>query len=206
MLENANNLIEGYKKGCDYSFTKLFNSHSKIIIAISNEYTKHRIMPFSEMYSELQFQFYRLVEEFDVSRNVSFESFVRFRLNQKALDYLKSSNGNYYKKVSSFSSESDAATFDVADDFEVEREVVNKVDREKDTRPRLIVSALLKGSDSLTTAIVNVIQESESPLSYRQIAKKVGASDHKVVKRRLDKLKRKYSALEFGDINNYLAV
>lgn len=96
-------------------------------------------------------------------------------------------------------SDEDAATFEIAADYDLEREVIKKR-----TDHRQVIDSLTRNSDAITTAIVNayLYDDDTRPTA---IGRKLGIH-HEVVKRKLSRLSRNYDATRFGDISDYLAV
>jgi RNA polymerase sigma factor (sigma-70 family) len=99
-------------------------------------------------------------------------------------------------------SEEEAATSDIADDFNLAEEVTEELSRKKKNDQRMLIEFLVSGENERTTAIVQAFLAHPKP-SATAIAKEVGL-DHKQVSRALNRLAGKFSTKQFGDYHDYL--
>jgi len=98
--------------------------------------------------------------------------------------------------------EDEAATSDIADDFNLAEEVTERLSRKKKNDQRMLIEFLVSGENERTTAIVQTYLSTElrTPTA---IGKHLGL-DHKQVTRALNRLAGKFSTKQFGDYNDYL--
>lgn len=99
-------------------------------------------------------------------------------------------------------SEEEAATSDIADDFNLEDEVTERLSRKKKNDQRMLIEFLVSGENERTTAIVQTYLIHPKPTATA-IAKELGL-DHKQVSRALNRLAGKFSTKKFGDYHEYL--
>ncbi|MGM0904217.1 MAG: hypothetical protein ACQEXB_24325 [Bacillota bacterium] len=93
---------------------------------------------------------------------------------------------------------SEAATFELADDFNLEHEITAK----KKADQRQLIDFLLEGADETTTAIVETFLQHPKPTATA-IAKEIGCHHSKVL-RALNRLAGKFETKQFGDYHDYL--
>jgi DNA-directed RNA polymerase specialized sigma24 family protein len=93
---------------------------------------------------------------------------------------------------------SEAANFEIADEFNLEEHITAK----KKADQRQLISSLLNGADETTTAIVEAFLAHPKPTATA-IAKELGYH-HSKVTRALSRLQAKFSTKQFGDYNDYL--
>jgi DNA-directed RNA polymerase specialized sigma24 family protein len=98
--------------------------------------------------------------------------------------------------------EEEAATSDIADDFNLAEEVTERITRKKKNDQRMLIEFLVSGENARTTAIVKAYLSTELK-SPTAIGKHLGL-DHKQVSRALSRLQAKYSTKQFGDYTDYL--
>jgi RNA polymerase sigma factor (sigma-70 family) len=98
--------------------------------------------------------------------------------------------------------EEEAATSEIADDFNLAEEVTERITRKKKNDQRMLIEFLVSGETERTTAIVQtyLTTELKSPTA---IGKHLGL-DHKQVSRALSRLAAKYSTKKFGDYREFL--
>lgn len=92
----------------------------------------------------------------------------------------------------------EAATFDFADDFNLEEHVLSK----RKTDQRQLIGFLVNGEDETTTAIVEAFLNHPKPTATA-IAKELGCHHSKVL-RALTRLASKFDTKQFGDYHDYL--
>ncbi|MFL6479340.1 MAG: sigma-70 family RNA polymerase sigma factor, partial [Bacillales bacterium] len=98
--------------------------------------------------------------------------------------------------------EEEAATSDIADDFNLAEEVTERLSRKKKNDQRMLIEFLVSGENARTTAIVQTFLSTELK-TPTAIGKHLGL-DHKQVSRALTRLQAKYSTKQFGDYTEYL--
>jgi RNA polymerase sigma factor (sigma-70 family) len=98
--------------------------------------------------------------------------------------------------------EEEAATSDIADDFNLAEEVTERITRKKKNDQRMLIEFLVSGENARTTAIVQTYLSTELK-SPTAIGKHLGL-DHKQVSRALSRLAAKYSTKKFGDYREFL--
>lgn len=94
--------------------------------------------------------------------------------------------------------DSEAATFEIADDFNLAEEVTET----KEADQRQLIDFLTKDSDATTTAIVEAYR-TQPKSSALAIAKSLGMH-HYTVTRKLEKLAGKFDSQTFGNYTDYL--
>jgi DNA-directed RNA polymerase specialized sigma24 family protein len=98
--------------------------------------------------------------------------------------------------------EEEAATSDIADDFNLAEEVTEGLSRKKKNDQRMLIEFLVSGENQRTTAIVQTYLSTELK-TPTAIGKHLGL-DHKQVSRALNRLAGKFSTKQFGDYHDYL--
>lgn len=98
--------------------------------------------------------------------------------------------------------EEEAATSDIADDFNLAEEVTERITRKKKNDQRMLIEFLVSGETERTTAIVQTFLTTELK-TPTAIGKHLGL-DHKQVSRALNRLAGKFSTKQFGDYHDYL--
>ncbi|MFZ7945709.1 hypothetical protein [Neobacillus sp. 19] len=93
---------------------------------------------------------------------------------------------------------SEAATFEIADEFILEEQITAK----KKADQRQLIDSLLNGADATTTAIVEAFLAHPKPTATA-IAKELGFH-HSKVTRALNRLAGKFSTKQFGNYEDYL--
>jgi DNA-directed RNA polymerase specialized sigma subunit len=207
---NLVELIEKYQSGDDLAFSDLFIVMEPIIKNITYEFTSFRALPFDELFSHLSLYFWKETQIFETNRNSDFKSYITFKLKRRALDFLRGKEGTFYKRIlplniNEDSSEEDAATFEIADTFNLEEALINSEEVKTDVDKRQLIDELVeKRKDSLTTAIVREYLSPEQ-LTPTAIGNKLGVH-HEVVKRRIKSLSKNFDEKQFGNLDSYLAV
>lgn len=95
------------------------------------------------------------------------------------------------------SDDPEAATFEPADEFNLEHEAIRKTDQ------RQLIGFLLNGEDELTTAIVKATFDNPN-LGPTAIGRKLGLKHHSVVTRTYKRLAAKFDAKHPGKYQDYL--
>jgi hypothetical protein len=94
--------------------------------------------------------------------------------------------------------EEEAATFEIADEFNLEAHVIAT----KEADQRQLIDFLVCGENERTTAIVQAFLNHPKP-NATAIAKEIGL-DHKQVSRALNRLAGKFSTKKYGDYTDFL--
>lgn len=161
-----------------------------------------------ELISFMQYQFWEEFKRFEKGES-SFKSFIDIRLNQRLIDFTRNKPREFNRDVKTFGElvekdeEGNEQELEFIDEsINVEAEALEEIKTVEDKRQ--LIHDLIKDSDSLTTAIVKEFLK-DTKISRTAIGEKLGIH-HEVVRRRLDKLARKYYDIADEDIYAYLAV
>jgi DNA-directed RNA polymerase specialized sigma24 family protein len=140
------------------------------------------------------------IEKFDGSTNFSYllNKSIRFRRRDIYDKKKRLSEFEVYAKPTENEDGSTAATLELADDFNLEEQIIAK----KKADQRQLIDSLLKGANADTTAIVKAFLEHPKPTATA-IAKELGVH-HSKVTRALNRLAGKFSTKQFGDYHDYL--
>jgi hypothetical protein len=140
------------------------------------------------------------IEKYDGSTNFSYllNKSIRFRRRDIYLKKKRLSEFEVYAKPTENEDGSEAANFEIADEFNLEAHITAK----KKADQRQLIDSLLNGADETTTAIVEAFLAHPKPTATA-IAKELGYH-HSKVTRALSRLQAKFSTKQFGDYNDYL--
>jgi hypothetical protein len=140
------------------------------------------------------------IEKYDGSTNFSYllNKSIRFRRRDIYLKKKRLSEFEVYAKPTENENGSEAANFEIADEFNLEAHITAK----KKADQRQLIDSLLNGADETTTAIVEAFLAHPKPTATA-IAKELGYH-HSKVTRALSRLQAKFSTKQFGDYNDYL--
>lgn len=194
--QRAIELLNAYRRGCEFSFSELYEAHKPMILSVAKSAVKGTPFPLAEMVSELNEEFWRVTSDFDETKSAPFRGVVKYRLRRKSKELFRGKHGTYYDKVKFFEEgEPDAATsetpesvfFDVAESDQ--RQLIGFLSKTADAPTKRIVEASLKNRHKSITAL----------------GKALGLH-HSVVKRKIERLSRNYDPSQFGDYHDYLAV
>ncbi|MGG2024171.1 sigma-70 family RNA polymerase sigma factor [Gottfriedia sp. S16(2024)] len=100
------------------------------------------------------------------------------------------------------SADPEAATFELADDFNLEEKVITDLTGKKKADQRQLIDSFLDGADADTTAIVNAFLTHPKPTATA-IAKELGVHHSKVL-RNFERLGGTFDYKQFGDYRDYL--
>jgi DNA-directed RNA polymerase specialized sigma24 family protein len=100
------------------------------------------------------------------------------------------------------SADPEAATYELADDFNLEEKVITDLTGKKKADQRQLIDSFLDGADADTTAIVNAFLTHPKPTATA-IAKELGVHHSKVL-RNFEKLGGTFDYKQFGDYRDYL--
>lgn len=189
-------------------FEEEFNRFKRDIEKIGRKYVKSNRIPLPEMISHLNEEFWQAFKTFNPDAGCSFKTWVSIKLAQKALDVIRYKEGKYHKRVLTVldgksAGDEEAPTSEIASDYDLEEEVIQRFSKKKEADKRQLIDFLLQSAktDDVTTAIVTNFSQHKS---ITALAKALGLH-HEIVKRKLRSLSRHYDANRFGDINDYLA-
>jgi hypothetical protein len=140
------------------------------------------------------------IEKYDGSTNFSYllNKSIRFRRRDIYLKKKRLSEFEVYAKPTENKDGSEAANFEIADEFNLESHITAK----KKADQRQLIDSLLNGADETTTAIVEAFLAHPKPTATA-IAKELGYH-HSKVTRALNRLAGKFSTKQFGDYHDYL--
>ncbi len=103
-----------------------------------------------------------------------------------------------FEEYEAATSDEDAATFEIADEFDLEEHVVQK----KEADQRQLIDSLLSDADETTTAIVESFLQHPKP-NPTAIGKVLGVH-HSTIIRKLERLAANFDSKQHGDYRDYL--
>jgi DNA-directed RNA polymerase specialized sigma24 family protein len=203
----------------DIEFTRYFRKYAARIKLMSYKFSRTSSIPAPEFESNLNEAAWDAYQTFEEGRGCSVDTWMMRILNQRAIEVMRGKEGNYYNRVfvqnareRELSSEEDALTSEVADDYNLEDHVYDRLYKKKEPDKRKLIESLLDPHqvDTVTTLIVtNMLRCDNNGVpqypSITALAKALGLH-HEVVKRKLRALSRRYDANRSGDVEDYLAV
>jgi DNA-directed RNA polymerase specialized sigma24 family protein len=155
----------------------------------------------SEMIAFYEDTLLRCIESYD-SRRTDFKNFLNQCIKSRRCDIYRKkkrlSEFEVYYSPTENEDGSEAANFEIADEFNLEAHITAK----KKADQRQLIDSLLNGADETTTAIVEAFLAHPKPTATA-IAKELGYH-HSKVTRALSRLQAKFSTKQFGDYNDYL--
>lgn len=190
------------------SFRKSYSMFEPIIRRVSKKFSAASGIPEEEYISQLSEEFWLLFNKFDSTRGASFSTWANLNLRSKAIQISKGKERTFYRRSIPIrqygtSSNEDESSYEIADEYNLEQTVLDRLHRKKEADKRQLIDFLLESTtDSVTTAIVTNFPRYKS---ITALAKALGLH-HEVVKRKLRALSRLYDANRFGDYHDYLAV
>jgi len=200
MKERINRLAISYKKTKDqmvfnelYTLLKSKWERQKTFDAF---YTRTSESDVQAMYDDTLL---RVIESFDEQDGLgNFCSMLDKSIKNAKKDLLKAEMRRR-KRECLMTDDEDAATSEIADDYHLENDVVDRLKRKRDQRQ--LISFLIADVDDLTQRIVEHFPNYES---ITALGKALGLH-HSVITRKLSRLARKYDRHRFGNISDYLA-
>jgi DNA-directed RNA polymerase specialized sigma subunit len=188
------------------NFGLLYKLHKHQIDSISHKFTLGTRYSLDDMKQVLTIEFWFKLEKFDSEKWDNIEGFMQYALSQKAIRelnrqkwYLETKDSTYLEDINQSNGEEDAATFEIADTFNLEETVTDSL-----VKRQLIEKLVENKKDPLTTAIVREYLSPEQP-SPTAIGLKLGVH-HEIVKRRIKSLSKFFDEKQFGSLDSYLAV
>lgn len=161
-----------------------------------------------DLISYMQYEFWQEWLNYDKAES-DFKSYIDYRLNQRAIDYVRKKSREFNRgtrKISELEGEDEDGNpieLEFIDhSADVEKQVVDKIKTDEDKRQ--LIFALVKDSDSLTTAIVNEFL-TDANTNPTAVGKKIGVHNQTVI-RKLSAIRRNYYANKSEDISDFLAV
>jgi hypothetical protein len=143
----------------------------------------------------------RCIGKYDGRRD--FENFYNLSVKRARRDLARhkdyvSKNEYLYEDMAKANDESEAATFDIRDDFDLEHTIISK----KRADQWRLIDSLTKDMDAETTAIVQAYLTLPKP-NPLAVEKATGIC-RKKVSRKLNRLAARFSTKQFGDYTDYL--
>ncbi|AZU61027.1 hypothetical protein [Neobacillus mesonae] len=194
--EKLNSLVTQYQSDrSDETFAELYgivsqswrSLHTVACSVLSNE---------SDIRASYEDTLLTCIEVYDGRGN--FINLLNRSIWRKRNDIYKVAKGRKKYEAIIDDDDSTAATFEPADDFNLEEHVTAK----KKADQRQLIDFLLEGADANTTAIVNAFLNHPKPTATA-IAKELGCHHSKVL-RALNRLAAKFNTKQFGDHRDYL--
>jgi len=200
--EQLNKLVSDYRESrCESVFNEIYAElvapvHKKNVkIAQSLGITPEEVIEISEDV------LMKCLEDYEGKSN--FENYFNASVRRKRIDYAKRGTAIdrtaiHIESLKKSNDESEAATWDIADGFNLEETVIQT----KEADQRQLVDFLTKDSDATTKAIVEAFRRRPNS-SALAIEKDLGLRRH-TVKRKLEMLAGNFSTKQYGDYPDYL--
>jgi DNA-directed RNA polymerase specialized sigma24 family protein len=137
------------------------------------------------------------IDRYDGRTN--FINFYNFSLTRSRTDlYRKKKRLKSFEMLELASTDPEAATFELADEFNLENHIIAKEKADQ----RQLIDSLLNGADATTTAIVETFLAHPKPTA-NLIAKELGFH-HSKVNRALNRLAANFNPKQYGSHRDYL--